>query len=57
MFVGDFVKGFGKIKQDGIYLCFVIYSWYLVMDCLDELGLTRVRTWSVLEVEYDVVFV
>ena len=37
----DFVKGFGEIKQDGIYLCLVIYSCYTVMDCLDELGLTR----------------
>ena len=37
----DFVKGFGEIKQDGIYLCLVIYSRYPVMDCLDELGLTR----------------
>ena len=38
----DFVKGFGEIKQDGIYLCLVIYSSYPVMDCcLDELGFTR----------------
>ena len=37
----DFIKGFGKIKHDCIYLCFVICSYYLVMDCLDELGLTR----------------
>ena len=53
----NFVKGFGEIKQDGIYLCLVIYSCYPVMDCLDELGLTR-EPWleTVLEVEYDVVF-
>ena len=37
----DFVKGFGEIQMDGIYLCLVIYSCYPVMDCLDELGLTR----------------
>ena len=26
----DFVKGFVEIKQDGIYLCLVIYSCYPV---------------------------
>ena len=31
------MRGFGEIKQDGIYLCLVIYSCYPVMDCLDEL--------------------
>ena len=42
-FMRDFVKSFGEIKQDGIYLCLkiVIYSCYPIMDCLDELGLTR----------------
>ncbi len=45
-------------KQDGIYLSLVIYSCYPVMDCLDELGLTRQPILeTVLEVEYDVVFV
>ena len=39
--MGDFVKGFGEMKQEDIYFCFVIYSCYPVMDCLDELGLTR----------------
>ena len=39
--MGDFVKGFSEIKQDGIYLCLVIYSCYPVMDCLDELGLNK----------------
>ena len=36
----DFVKlkGFGEIKQDGIYLCLVVYSYY---SCLGELELTR----------------
>ena len=38
----DFVKGFGKIKQDGIYLC-LGYSCYSFMDCLDELGLIAGR--------------
>ena len=33
--------GFGEIKPDGIYLCLVIYSCYPIMDCFDELGLTR----------------
>ena len=37
----DFVKGFREIKQDGIYPCLVIYSCYPVIECLDELGLTR----------------
>ena len=54
----DFVKVFNEIKQDGIYMCLVICSCYPVMDCLDELGLTR-QPWleTVLEVEYDGVFV
>ena len=52
------VKCFGEIKQDDIYLCSVIYSCYPVMDCLNELGLTR-QPWleTVLKVEEDVVFV
>ena len=37
----DFVKGFDKNKQGGIYVCLVVYSFYLVMDCLGELGFTR----------------
>ena len=44
----DFVKAVGEIKQKGIYLCIGIYSSYPVMDCLDELGLTRgcmLMTW------------
>ena len=36
----DFVKGFGEIKQDGIYMHFVVYSCYPVMDCINELEFT-----------------
>ena len=41
VFMRDFVKGFGEIKQDGIYLAIVIYGCYPVMDCIHKLGLTR----------------
>ena len=44
------MKGFGKIKQYGIYLCLVIYSYYPVMDCLNELGLTRLRVIKIIMV-------
>ena len=54
----NFVKGFGEIMQDGIYLWLVIHSCYPVMECLDELGLTR-QPWleTMLKVEEEVVFV
>ena len=42
----DFVKGFGEIKQDGIYQCLVFYNCYPIMDCLDELGLTDTLDWK-----------
>ena len=42
----DFVKGFGEVKQDGIYMFLCIYSCYPVMNCLDELGLTRQPDWK-----------
>ena len=54
----DFVKFFGKIKLDSIYLFLVANSCYPVMDCLNELELT-IQPWleTILEVEEDVVFV
>ena len=32
----DFVKDFGVIKHDGIYLCLTVDICYPVTDCLNE---------------------
>ena len=37
VFMRDFVKGFGEIMQDGIYMCLVIYSCYPVMEWYQHL--------------------
>ena len=42
----DFVKGFGEINQDGIYMWLVIYSCYPVMDWFDELDSQDSRDWK-----------